>query len=200
MSGEEAKFGGITCHPIPIKPDAWDTATALDIHTIKSVPIDQYHFDTTYSEIGKLVYELKNRGKKENAEIIAGAFAEYANSRLKGQIDCVIGIPPTHKRDFQPVYAISAATASKVGVPDLSETVKKTKVTKALKDVFDVSERRKELSGAFEVVGDVKGKSVLLVDDLFRSGETAAEVSRALKTAGAKCIHLLTATKTRVHR
>lgn len=200
MSGQEQKFNGIICHPITINGDPFDSACALDIHTIKSIPIDQWHFDTTYSDIGKLVFELKNRAKNENADVIGGAIAEFVWSNVADPIDCVIAVPPSHKRSFQPVLAIAAVVAKTLGVTDCSDLVKKIKDTKPLKDLFDSSERKKELAGAFVASEELKGKVVLLVDDLFRSGETASEVCRAIKAVGATSVHLVTATKTRVHR
>ena len=53
-------------------------------------------------------------------------------------------------------------------------------------------ERRINLRGAFLVTGDVRGRSILLVDDIMTSGATARECARALKTAGAATVHVAT--------
>ena len=45
--------------------------------------------------------------------------------------------------------------------------------------------RRRNLSGAFRVNGDIRGREVLLVDDLYTSGATARECTRVLIRAGA---------------
>ena len=52
-------------------------------------------------------------------------------------------------------------------------------------------ERRRNLKGAFRVVGDVKGLSLLLVDDVATTLSTAAEVAKELNRAGAREVHLL---------
>ncbi len=53
-------------------------------------------------------------------------------------------------------------------------------------------ERRRNLRGAFEVAGDVRGREVLLVDDILTSGATARECARVLKAAGAAKVWVAT--------
>ena len=45
--------------------------------------------------------------------------------------------------------------------------------------------------------GAIKGKRVLLIDDLYRSGATLATATQALRQAGASYVGVLTMTKTR---
>jgi ComF family protein len=60
-------------------------------------------------------------------------------------------------------------------------------------------ERRENVKGAFAVPEPtlVKGKKVLLVDDLFTTGATARECARVLKRAGAARVEVLTAARVR---
>lgn len=47
-------------------------------------------------------------------------------------------------------------------------------------------ERKKNIKGAFEVVGQIeKGMRIILVDDVFTTGSTMSEACRVLKAAGA---------------
>ncbi len=57
-------------------------------------------------------------------------------------------------------------------------------------------ERRTELAGCFAVgpAANVRGKRVLLVDDIFTTGSTMTEAGLALKKAGVKAVHGLTLT------
>ena len=48
------------------------------------------------------------------------------------------------------------------------------------------------MKGVFAAAADVKGKSILLVDDIITTGATAAEVSKILKRAGAKYVFVAT--------
>lgn len=72
-------------------------------------------------------------------------------------------------------------------------TLEKVKDT-ARQAELDFEERSKNLKGAFKVTDKkfVKGKHVLVVDDVLTTGATSHEVASALKTAGAKSVYLLT--------
>jgi ComF family protein len=52
--------------------------------------------------------------------------------------------------------------------------------------------RRRNLSGAFHVTGDVRGREVLLVDDILTSGATARECAKVLMRAGAARVWVVT--------
>jgi ComF family protein len=52
--------------------------------------------------------------------------------------------------------------------------------------------RRRNLSGAFRIAGDVRGREVLLIDDVFTSGATARECTRVLLRAGAAKVWIAT--------
>ncbi len=54
------------------------------------------------------------------------------------------------------------------------------------------TERRRNLRGAFEVAGEVRGREVLVVDDIMTSGATARECARVLKSAGASRVWVAT--------
>jgi len=71
-----------------------------------------------------------------------------------------------------------------------------------LKNVNDPEERKKLLRESLHIVGtySIKGKSVLLVDDLFRSGSTLEVATELLRQAGAAWVCALTMTKTRSNR
>lgn len=62
------------------------------------------------------------------------------------------------------------------------EKVRNTKKQKTL----NFATRKKNLKGAFNVFGDVKGKTVLVVDDVLTTGATLDEIAIALKKKGAK--------------
>jgi ComF family protein len=53
-------------------------------------------------------------------------------------------------------------------------------------------ERRNNLTGAFTTARPLKGETILLVDDVTTSGQTAAECAKTLIEAGAKQVRLLT--------
>lgn len=123
------------------------------------------------------------------------------NSASFKTIDVIIPVPPSHiSRPFQPVVEIAKAIGAHLNLPVLTAIVKKIKDTPELKNVEDLEERKRILQGAFNVspVGVLSGKTVLLFDDLYRSGATLSSLTSVLYDQGkAKSIKVLTLTKTR---
>ena len=154
-------------------------------------------FDTKRSELGELVFRLKNRSDRATLAPIADTAAEFVLASGI-QFDAVVPVPPSRRRPFQPVIEIATALGARLAKPVLLSVVSKVKETPELKDVFDFGERQKLLEGAFAVDEKAaKGQRLLLVDDLYRSGATAAIVAKELMGAGASAVYFLAMTKTR---
>ncbi|PZR04361.1 MAG: hypothetical protein DI536_34430 [Archangium gephyra] len=99
------------------------------------------------------------------------------------------------------VAEVGRRIAGILGVPFASAAVSRTQQIAQLKDVGDFGERQRLLADAhaFDSL-TVKGKSILLFDDLFRSGATMSVVAEGLRAAGATRITALTLTRTRSSR
>jgi predicted amidophosphoribosyltransferase len=112
--------------------------------------------------------------------------------------DVIIPMPSSKTRTVQPVVEIARELGKRLKKPVLASGIRKVRETPGLKDVYDREERRELLEGAFEVrKGQVKGKGILLVDDLYRSGATANSVTLALMGGGAARVYFVAATRTR---
>lgn len=189
--------------PIEVR-GAWTRGWTLDRHITSSVFLgyDEHGhptFDSTRSPLGELVYQLKYRGQndvEQIAEIMAGFFENKPNTLAR--MELVVPMPPSTTRPAQPVARVARAVAHKLSKTCSGSAVRKAKATPGLKDVHDPEERRELLNGAFEVDSDqVRGKGVLLIDDLYRSGATANTVTMTLFAAGAARVYFLAATRTR---
>lgn len=156
-------------------------------------------FDTMRSPLGELLYQLKNRGDEAAIPEIVDAAARFLNGWRVG-LDAIVPVPPSNTaRKRQPVIAVANALSEVLGISVCDGCVTKVKSTGQLKDVFDFAKRTEILNGAFIVdVAKTKGKRLLLLDDLYRSGATVSAIAQLLMTAGvARAVYLLTLTQTR---
>ncbi len=83
-------------------------------------------------------------------------------------------------------------------VPVAREAVVRTRPT-APQVGLNPKERQHNVKGAFAVPepGVVKGKNLLLIDDLFTTGATVTECARILRKAGARQVEVLTVARVR---
>ena len=80
---------------------------------------------------------------------------------------------------------ISAGISERTGIP-LEKLIKRN-ASSGRREQKSLSreERRENVRGAFSLAGDVKGKRVLLFDDIVTTGASAAEGTRVLIEGGA---------------
>lgn len=102
--------------------------------------------------------------------------------------DVIIPVPMTKrsllKRGFNQSLLIAKEVSIKKGIPLDIDSLQKAKET--LPQVgLGAEERVKNIKNAFSVKGDLKGKRVLLVDDVMTTGATMRECSKTLLKAGA---------------
>jgi ComF family protein len=81
---------------------------------------------------------------------------------------------------------ISKALSRELNLPECSKFVVRQTNTKA-QSLLDKKDRRHNISAAFAVRAPdrIKGRSILLVDDIMTTGSTLEECGRMLKQAGA---------------
>ncbi len=186
---------------------AWDEGFALDIHSLSSTLIgyDEFGhemFDTKRSALGELLYKLKYGTDKSVLNDILDTVVEFLLNRWKvvQSLDLIVPMPPSNlSRRSQPVLELARGLSSGTGVPMSEAALVKVKETPQLKNVYGYEERARILNEAFEARSSlVQGKTVLLLDDLYRSGATLNAASQALRQRGkAKTIYVLALTRTR---
>lgn len=71
--------------------------------------------------------------------------------------------------------------------------LRRTRRTKAQAGL-SLADRQRNLEGAFVAPHDLSGKSIVLIDDVITSGQTASECARALRAAGAWEVGILAVT------
>ncbi|WP_456480160.1 ComF family protein [Nautilia sp.] len=178
----------------------WAKGWALDIHTISSIKIDDYNYITTRTNLGNLLYELKYKNKFENIEIIGNVIVEFIkNKNLSKEIDIILPVPFSKKRKIQPLYEIAKYIGRNLKKSVDLSYLKKKATPKELKNINNLSKRKKILVDTLDIKNSkYKGKTILLLDDIYRSGSTLITICNLLYKKGkVKKIYVLCITKTR---
>ena len=146
----------------------------------------------------RMVYNLKFNGRRDLVETIGNDMLDTYNTYLKEKgFDCVCFVPckfkSTFKRGYNHVFLLAKYIAT-------NTNLKLMPALKLLRDkvpqhTLSRAERIKNLNGAigYTEYCDVKGKSVLLIDDIMSTGATFNECAKMLKRAGAKQVYGLMA-------
>ena len=102
-------------------------------------------------------------------------------------------------REFNQAALIARGLAAVIDVPCRPSWVRRSKATAAQAGLTD-EERQRNVRGAFRVAAreKLRGKRVLLVDDVMTTGSTLAACARAVKRAGAESV--AAAVLARAHR
>lgn len=134
-------------------------------------------------------------GNKRNYALSYGrTLAMHLQQKGFDQYDVLTYIPvaPLRKfrRSYDQVELIAKAVAKELHVP-LTPTLRKTRNTPPQSGFKDVSQRRANVLGAYKIKNSdlVRGKHILLLDDVITTGATASECARVLLVAGAKEVY-----------
>jgi len=107
--------------------------------------------------------------------------------------DLVIPVPLHRSRERRRGFNQAELIAQRLGRPMAPRLLRRRKNTPS-QTGLSRSERKRNLAGGFEVVGEVKG-TVIVVDDVYTTGSTMNEIARTLKRAGAERVEVLTAAR-----
>ncbi len=176
-------------HPRQL-PGPWSAGWALGFHS-------QYAgANWNRSETGELTYRLKYQGDQSLLPLLVEqATALIADHPELAQVDAVVPVPPSTLRANDPVSSFAKALAQKLGLPYLPALVK-SRQTAPQKEMHTLAQKQSNVAGAFSVQSPMKGKRLLVVDDLYDSGATLEEIHRHLQRAGAVKVNVLTLTRT----
>lgn len=174
-----APFGAVTCTECRGAPSAlaWCLACA------------------SYEEpVPQLVRAYKDGGERRLDAVIAALLARgyarawrEAGARLAGCAPNALAFVPAtgaayRRRGFDHMEAVARLLAPQAGLPLLDALAKHGRA-----DQREAGRegRLAQARGAYEVVADVRGKRLLLVDDVITTGATLNAAATALRAAGA---------------
>ncbi len=185
----KAVAGGVRCRACRMVPPAFDGAVSFGLYE-----------DELRDLIHLLKFDHVPATAKLLAEPMARAIADLA--KVAGPDLLVVAVPLFPARERQRGYNQSVLLAD-AAIQRLKRTDPAWKLTPAHQVLIRKRQtesqwvlaprgRRRNLERAFAVRGEVKGREVLLVDDIMTSGATAREAARVLKLAGASKVWVAT--------
>lgn len=176
-------------HPRQL-PGPWDVGWALGFHS-------QFAGSNwNRSDTGELAYRLKYQGDLS----VLPALVEQATTLIAdhpeiAQVDAIVPVPPSTPRLHDPVSGFAKALAQRLGLAFLPILIK-SRQTAPQKEMRTLAQKRVNMAGAFDLISPVKGKHLLVLDDLYDSGTTLEEIYRLLCRSGAAGVCVLTITRT----
>ncbi|MBC7764875.1 MAG: ComF family protein [Hyphomonadaceae bacterium] len=141
------------------------------------------------------IIRFKFYNKKSFARTLGSLLAQAIKDKLTDmEIDILTYVPLHPKRLRERGYHQTKMLAHYVseicGLP-MQEVLVKTHYTPPQR-TLKAAERKQNIANSFWVALDIKGKSVLLIDDVYTTGITVNTCAKALKKAGAKQVLVAT--------
>lgn len=152
-----------------------------------------------YGDVSReLVLGLKYQGRRDGLGTLSGWMAAVGRPLLD-EADLIVPVPLHYlrlvRRGFNQSGWLAAALSRSSGVRLSVDALVRTRAT-PIQGGLSADGRRRNVQGAFRVRGSrkrlVRGKRILLVDDVLTTGATAEACALALKRAGAICVDVVT--------
>lgn len=155
------------------------------------------------------IIAYKFNGRRQLADAFAQMLAEVVRREVDpagGSVlpldlcDALVPVPlhprRKHWRGFDQAELLCAGLAEELGMPMWGDALKRVKETRPQTRLSGVK-RRENVRGAFRPVRPwrFRGRSFILVDDVFTTGATLEECALVLKRAGATAVYGLTVSR-----
>ena len=196
ITGPICRFSGV---PLPV--DLGAQTLSLPVR-INPPPYDKARAAFVYQEsAAALIKKLKFADRPELVHLLAGFMVAAGQDVLPAN---ALSVPvPLHRRRllwrrFNQAAELCRAVSRRTGHGILYEAVDRVRPTRQQIGLTRAG-RKRNLAGAFAVAETmqalIKGRVLVLVDDVLTTGATVEAVSRVLKRAGARRVYVLTAAR-----
>lgn len=140
------------------------------------------------------LHAFKFGGKRALARPLGDLLLEQWGGLLGPHVDGLVAVPLTAQRErergFNQAALLAAHLAAASGLPLRPGWLSRGRATR-FQTELTAAERRANVAGAFRGSERAAGAHVLVVDDIFTTGATAAECARTLRAAGARTVGVL---------
>ena len=157
--------------------------------------LDRIRSAVAYGEISRSIAIRLKYGRKVG---LARTMSRYMHG-LIGELpaDAILVPVPLHRsrtwsRGFNQSAIVARDLSRRTGRAVSVDALRRVRATPALKGMSR-NQRRRTVAGAFQVdaKAQLRGKTIILVDDVLTTGSTANACARALKRAGAGRVDLI---------
>ncbi|HET9811573.1 MAG TPA: ComF family protein [Sphingomicrobium sp.] len=173
-------------------------ATDIDICAVclaKPPRLDRIRSAVAYDDISRSIALRLKYGRKV---ALARTMSRYMQPLLGQAVSDVLLVPvPLHRarlwrRGFNQAAIVARDLSRRTGFPMAVDTLQRVRPTPPLKGL-NLRQRRRTVAGAFRAnpAAELRGRTVVLIDDVFTTGSTANACARVLKRAGAGRVELI---------
>lgn len=155
--------------------------------------LDRIRAAVAYDDISRSIALRLKYGRKI---ALARTMSRYMRP-LVGELpsDALLVPVPLHRRrlwsrGFNQSAIVARELSRRTGIPVAVDALRRTRATPPLKGM-GMRQRRRTVAGAFRSTMDLRGQTVILVDDVLTTGSTANACARVLKRAGAGRVDLV---------
>lgn len=145
-------------------------------------------------DVSNAVLRMKYHGRKDYGDMFAGWIVRYLGQWIRSkQIDVIVPVPihakRRKKRGYNQAELIAEKVALYMGLEYNKDSIIRCKNTIPQKKL-SILERMKNMQKAFLVKDDrLKGKRVLIIDDIYTTGLTVDVMSLVILRSGAKKVY-----------
>ena len=138
-----------------------------------------------------MVHNLKYKNVRASAPDLGRLMADYLwSDSIPGGV--LVPVPLHSRRERARGFNQSALLAREVsrltGIPLAEDVLRRSRNTAPQVSMAGPVERKENIEGAFECIGDVAGLEILLIDDVVTTGSTMSACAEPLKAAGASSV------------
>ena len=140
---------------------------------------------------------FKAGGRYEYGRFYGRRLAEELGDTIRSwKPECIVAVP-VHRsrlrtRGYNQAEVIARSLGRELGIPVDTRLIRRSKKTVPLKNLT-LAERQNNLKKAFKLCrNDVKLKTIIVIDDIYTTGNTIDAVSNVLKQKGVENVYFLT--------
>lgn len=164
----------------------------------KSISAPYIYSNSLSTAVHLFKYQGKRSVSKALGRLLAGFALDWWDRSKKDYVIIPVPLSPRRlrARGFNQSLVLSRYVSKAIKLPVDCMSLRRIKDTPP-QSILNKEEREKNVKDVFKVIGnDLKGKNVILVDDVATTGNTLNECARALKKCGVKEVICLVLART----